>query len=151
MKLEVRQAVPSDIFYIVKNLSDANRKEIAKRDMTSRDLRNYVLEQTNAAPFDVAYLDGKPAAMFGVEITEEKTLGKNLAWTWFICTEDFFKAGARGVVFCRTYMKWFLKNNPEIQVLTISSAEEEHVQRWFEKVGGVLVREDQNVKIYAYS
>ena len=151
MIIEVKKATPGDVFYIMYNLSKPHRAELEQHKKSIRERRAFILDQMKDAELDVAYLDGKPAAMFGVELTTEKAGDKNLAWTWYVCTDAFIEVGARGAVFCRKYLRYFIDNNPDFQVVSAITDPRPSIDKWIEMIGGTFIVENSGIKIFSYS
>lgn len=143
----VRKAFEGDINYIVENLSQVTIDELTELNRPDLEMRENILKSMQTFPAQVLVKDGKAIAALGCERDESIPTA---LFTWFICTEDFWDLGVRGVVFGRKYMKELAKKHPECGIYTLSASPHPDQLRWFELLGGKFLKKEGGLSVYAF-
>lgn len=126
-----------DILYVLKHLSEQSKVDTQNHSEWATLKRAWQWNKDWSAV--TAWIDGKPAFIFGVMGVEEKL-------TWFLATDAYWQSGAKGMLASRRILKAAKKKHGPLFAVTLSQRED--VDRWFKLLGFQKLSETRGQRVY---
>lgn len=136
--LFIREARLSDVYDILKDLSEINKRELETIFGTSNWWKAIPLtkEFMAAGPADVLVENGKPVCILGHMPHSLYTMHRV---TWFLGTQSFFdNIAARTVATGRRYLRGVQQRYPGANFYSYSKSDHPQAERWFRALGFVV-------------
>jgi hypothetical protein len=141
MTLEVGPARLSDLDVVLADLSEVNKAELATIKVDTETYREYLARNFFGA--ETVTDEGKPVAVFGYDIRENKI------FTWFAATPAYFR-NKKSVSFGREYMRRVVARFPRHEIFSLTASPRQDAGRWFHLMGAVEVEKDGPFVLYKF-
>lgn len=141
--LRYRPATKQDIRYVMKNLSEVSADELEAAGYTLSEATDLMLGAMRSGEA-ITFLDR--ATPIAIMVFEPAIDG--VTTTMFLATQGFFGGRSRPTLFLKRFIDRRFENYPELVLRSTTFSNHPMLIRWYEIIGGKLVRQDGNMSIF---
>lgn len=141
----IRPATYKDVENVVDRVSMISGEEMIKCGVdTAWKALGRAKMCKDSGHLDVGCQDGLELCLIGgVKVGNEFR-------TWFVASEDYWKAGLSVVKATRRYMERLQKANPHFRIVSGSLSDHPRVESWFKMIGFELEKATEEGKVFVF-